>query len=454
MDERSPPPPPVGSEAALPHSVDAEREVLAAVLVDPTSMDVVLEAEVGPDDFYLERHGLVFEAMRYLYESAGMLDEVTVAQRLKDTGSWERAGGTRTLADLLDRAGTTSHLAQYCKIVRDKAMVRRMIDAARAIETSGLSQPAEISEFLDEAEREVFAVLEHRAQTNLRPISEVVRGAIEQISAAFDAEGHITGIGTGFRDLDAKTHGLQRGDLVIIAARPAMGKTSFVLNLAANAALKHEASVAVFSLEMPAEQLASRLLASEARIDLGRLRGGYLSDDDWPKLTRAADEITQARIFIDDTPGITPAAVRAKCRRLSRRHGLDLVIIDYLQLMNGGTRTQSREQEISYISRSLKGLAKDLSAPVVALSQLNRGPESRTDHRPLLSDLRESGAIEQDADIVGFLYREEVYKKDLEDSQRGIAEFILAKHRNGPIGVVKLKFWHAYTRFDNLARDA
>ncbi len=211
--------------------------------------------------------------------------------------------------------------------------------------------------------------------------------------------------------------------------------------------------MAIFSLEMPAEQLASRILASEARIDLSRLRGGYLSDDDWPKLTRAADEITQARIWIDDTPGITPAAVRAKCRRVARRQGLDLVIIDYLQLMSGGDRSQSREQEISYISRSLKGLAKDLGAPVIALSQLNRGPENRTDHRPMLSDLRESGAIEQDADIVGFLFREEVYNKELEESQRGTAEFILAKHRNGPIGIVKLKFWAAYTRFDNLARD-
>ena len=442
-----------GGDAALPHALEAEREVLAAVLVDPACMDTVLEAELSAEDFYLERHGLMFEAMKHLYETSGIIDEVTVAQRLKDMGSWERAGGARTLAGLLDRAGRTPHLSQYCAIVSEKAMVRRMIEAARSIESKGLTETADVAEFLDQAERSVFAVLEHRVQTNLRPISDVVRGAIEQISAAFDSDGNITGIGTGFRDLDAKTHGLQRGDLVVIAARPAMGKTSFVLNLAANAALKHEASVAIFSLEMPAEQLASRILASEARIDLSRLRGGYLSDDDWPKLTRAADEITQARIWIDDTPGITPAAVRAKCRRVARRQGLDLVIIDYLQLMSGGDRSQSREQEISYISRSLKGLAKDLGAPVIALSQLNRGPENRTDHRPMLSDLRESGAIEQDADIVGFLFREEVYNKELEESQRGTAEFILAKHRNGPIGIVKLKFWAAYTRFDNLARD-
>jgi replicative DNA helicase len=249
------------------------------------------------------------------------------------------------------------------------------------------------------------------------------------------------------------THGLQRGDLIILAARPAMGKTSFVLNVALNAALKHGASVALFSLEMPSEQLAQRLLSAEARVDLKSLRGGGLTYDDWPRLSEAAERIAEARIHMDDQAGATPMQVRAKCRRLKRRIGLDLIIIDYLQLMNAGVRQGSREQEISYISRNLKGLAKELECPVIALSQLNRSLESRTDKRPMMSDLRESGAIEQDADMVCFVYREEVYAKDLPEEKKGVAELIVGKHRNGPTGTVELKFWHNYTRFDNVARD-
>jgi replicative DNA helicase len=296
-------------------------------------------------------------------------------------------------------------------------------------------------------------VLEDRANTNLRPIKEVVQSALDQIQRAFDAEGDVTGVGTGFRDWDRLSHGLQGGDLVILAARPAMGKTSFALNVAVNAAARHGASVAVFSLEMPAEQLAQRLLSCEARIDLSSLRGGYLQEDEWPRLVQASDDLAKTKLFLDDLPGATPTQIRAKCRRLKRREGLDLVIIDYLQLMNAGTRMGSREQEISYISRSLKGLAKDLSCPVIALSQLNRGLESRTDKRPMMSDLRESGAIEQDADMICFIYREEVYNKECPPEQQGVAELIVGKHRNGPTGTVKLKFWKAWTRFDNLAQE-
>ena len=440
-----------GDALALPHALPAEREVLSAVFIDPSAMDTLLE-QLSPPDFYLERHRLVFEAMQREYESSGTVDVVTLQQNLLDHGTWEKAGGARTLAELLDRAGKTSNLGHYCKIVRSKALIRNMIEAARTIETDGLQDISDVSEFLDKAEAQVFAVLEERVSTELRPISDVVRATIEQIEAAYDADGAVTGLGSGFRDLDSITHGLQKGDLIVVAARPAMGKTSFCLNMAANSALRYGGKVAFFSLEMPAEQLATRLLAAEARIDVSRLRGGYLSDDDWPRLVEAADRLSKAGIFIDDTPGISPSGLRAKCRRLARREGLDLVIIDYLQLMSGGQNIRSREQEISYISRSLKGLAKDLGAPVVALSQLNRGVESRTDKRPLMSDLRESGAIEQDADIILFLYREEVYKKDIDESMRGIAELIISKHRNGPTGSVKLKFWHAHTRFDNLAK--
>ncbi|MGM0574969.1 MAG: replicative DNA helicase [Myxococcota bacterium] len=440
-------------EITLPHSVEAEREVLAAVFVDPASLDTVLEHGIRADDFYLERHQLIFGAMLALHEADGTLDEVTLAQKMKDSGHWERIGGARTLANLLDRAGTTANLGHYCKIVHDKAQVRRMIEAARTIEAEGLRGATEIQEYLDQAERQVFSVLEQRSNTSMRDMADVIPATIRQIQSAYDADGQVTGLGTGFIDLDKLTSGLQPGDLVIIAARPAMGKTSFVLNLAGNASLKHDASVALFSLEMPSEQLAMRLIAAEARIDLSRLRGGRLLDEDWPRLTHAADKLSQARIFMDDTPGATPAAVRARCRRVARQHGLDLIIIDYLQLMELHDSSKSREQQVSYISRSLKGLAKDLGVPVIALSQMNRGIEKRGDARPMLSDLRESGAIEQDADIIGFIHREEVLNKDVDESLRGVAELIIAKHRNGPIGSVKMKFWQNYTRFDNLAMD-
>ncbi len=440
------------SHSALkpPHSIEAEREVLGAVFVDPNAMDALSES-LRSEDFYLERHQLLYTVLTDLHERAVAIDPVTVQQALKDRGLYEKIGGVRALSELLDRSGSVSNLEHYCEIVRQKAVLRRMVEAARRIETAGLQEVADVEEFLDEAERSVFSVLEDRANTNLRPISEVVVSALDQIQSAFDAEGDVTGVGTGFRDWDKITHGLQPGDLVILAARPAMGKTSFVLNVASNAALKFNRSVAIFSLEMPAEQLVQRLLSAESRIDLGRMRGGYIHDDEWPRLVQASDDLAKTRIFIDDLPGATPSQVRAKCRRVSRQHGLDLVIIDYLQLMNAGVKQGSREQEISYISRALKGLAKDLKCPVIALSQLNRGLESRTDKRPLLSDLRESGAIEQDADMICFIYREEVYNKEVSEEVKGIAELIIGKHRNGPIGTVKLKFWSALTRFDNLA---
>ncbi len=436
----------------LPHSFEAEREVLAAVFVDPASFDALSES-LTEDDFYHERHGLVFSAMAHLAENAKAIDPVTVQQLLKDRGQWERIGGARIIGELIDRAGITAHLEHYRDIVAAKAAVRRMVEAARQIETNGLQDIEDHEEFLDEAEKLVFGVLANRASARLEPVGEVMVRTLVQIQNAVDNDGDITGVGTGFRDFDHITHGLQPGDLVIVAARPAMGKTSFVLNLASNAALLHDKAVALFSLEMPSEQLAQRLICAEARIDLGRLRGGFVGKDEWPRLTAAADRLSASPIYLDDTPGATPTAIRAKCRRLARQHRLDLVIIDYLQLMSGGQKgNRSREQEISYISRSLKGLAKELGAPVVALSQLNRSLESRTDKRPLMSDLRESGAIEQDADMICFIYREEVYNKEIEENRRGIAELIIGKHRNGRTGTVKLKFWHAHTRFDNLAQ--
>jgi len=436
----------------MPHSLESEREVLSAVLIDQVVMDALSE-KLRSEDFYVERHQLVFSSMLELHEAGQAIDIVTLTSHLKDNGRFDKIGGMTGLSGLIDRQGSTANVEHYRDIIAKKSALRRMITAAREVEVAGLQDVPDVEEFLDEAERKIFDVLESRQSTDLRPINEIVSTAINQIAAAFDAGSDITGIGTGFRDWDRITNGLQRGDLIILAARPAMGKTSFALNVAMNAALKFNASVALFSLEMPAEQLAQRLLAAEARVDLGRLRGGKVDHDAWPLLNEAADNISKARIFMDDQAGSTPMQVRAKCRRLKRREGLDLIVIDYLQLMNAGTRQGSREQEISYISRTLKSLAKELSCPVIALSQLNRSLESRTDKRPMMSDLRESGAIEQDADMVCFVYRDEVYNKELPEDRRGLAELIVGKHRNGATGTVHLKFWGSHTRFDNLAHD-
>ena len=443
-----------GGALKMPHALDAEREVLAAVMIDQLVMDPLAE-KLRPEDFYIERHRLIFEVMLELHEGGKAIDPVTLKQRLQDAGHLERIGGLQAIGELLDRQGSVANVEHYRDIIGRKAALRRMIEAAREVEVGGMGDVGDVDEFLDQAERRIFEVLENRQTTDLRPISEVIQEAIDAISASFNAGGDITGIGTGFREWDRLTHGLQRGDLIIIAARPAMGKTSFVLNVAMNAALKHDASVAIFSLEMPAQQLAQRLLSSEARVSLSDLRGGKLADRDWSEVVEASDRIARARIFMDDQAGATPMQVRAKCRRLKRRIGLDLIVIDYLQLMNAGTRQGSREQEISYISRTLKGLAKELACPVIALSQLNRGVEQRADKRPMMSDLRESGAIEQDADMVCFIHREEAFKKpeEVTEAERGVAELIMAKHRNGATGTAPMRFVNMYTRFENLPED-
>lgn len=437
--------------AGLPHATEAEREVLAAIFIDSGAFDLITE-HLTSADFYHDRHQLVFEAMGRVQERNGSVDFITLNQELKDSGNWEKSGGAQTLATLLDRAGSTTSLGHYCEIVRQKATLRNMIEAARTIETEGFGDMGEVAGYLERAEATVFSVLEGRYKTELRPIRDVVRDSITEIEQIYESEGSVTGVGTGFKDLDKITHGFQGGDLIILAARPAMGKTSFALNIAQNAALQHKKSVAVFSLEMPSSQLAMRLLSAQGRVELSSLRGGYLGNDEWERLAAAAEAMSHTKLFVDDTPGASVSSIRAKCRRLHRRQGLDLIVIDYLQLMTGAPGTErSREQEISGISRSLKHLAKELNVPVVALSQLNRGVESRTDKRPMMSDLRESGAIEQDADLIIFIYRDEVYNDNTEDRMRGIAEIIISKHRNGPTGTVKLKFWNVFTRFDNLA---
>ncbi|HKZ15905.1 MAG TPA: replicative DNA helicase, partial [Geobacteraceae bacterium] len=340
----------------------------------------------------------------------------------------------------------------YSKIVKEKAIARKLINAATEIITKGHDEQVEIEQLLDEAEKVIFDISENKIKPSYYPINTILKDTIKNIEALYEKKEHVTGVPTGYVDLDGKTAGFQRGDLIIIAGRPSMGKTAFALNIAQYASIHADPPqpVAVFSLEMSKEQLVTRLLCSEARVDAGRLRTGHLIDTDWAKLTRGASSLHQAKIFIDDSPAISVLEMRAKSRRLKAEHKIGMVIVDYLQLMRGGSNPESRQQEISEISRSLKALAKELEVPVIALSQLNRGLESRTDKRPMMSDLRESGAIEQDADVIMFVYREEVYDKENADL-KGKAEIIIGKQRNGPIGIVELTFLGEYTRFENLS---
>lgn len=444
-----------------PHSLDAERSLLGGVLLDAGALAEVLEL-VKPEDFYREAHRKVFEAMCALFAKGEPVDRITVKNQLSELGVFASIGGDDFI-DLLDKVvPSASNLAWYARIIHDRAVARRLIEAAQSIAAEGYEQSGEVRAFVDEAERRIFAVTQEKAQQGFRPVQEIVRDAFKLIEALFERQEEITGVATGFLDLDRMTSGFQKGDLVILAARPSMGKTAFCLNIAAHVGCRgtrdgKKIGVGIFSLEMPREQLVMRMLASEARVDAQRLRTGKLLESDWSKLANAAGMLAQANIHIDDSPSLGSLELRAKCRRLASRYAeseapIGLIIIDYLQLMRGNERIESREQQISEISRSLKGLAKELGLPVIALSQLNRSLEKRPDKRPVMSDLRESGAIEQDADTILFLYREEVYEKEKEDV-KGLAEVIIGKQRNGPIGTANVAFQHEFTRFENLARD-
>ncbi|NUN15777.1 MAG: replicative DNA helicase [Myxococcales bacterium] len=435
---------------APPANVEAERAILGAVLLDDALLSVVLEY-VKADDFYRDAHRTIFEAMCDLFDTRVPIEPLTVSERLRETGKLETVGGASYVASLLGSVTGTAAVDHYAKLVREKAMTRRMIYAASEIVSLGYGGGLPTREFLDRSEKLVFDVLDSGQRSSVQHIKEVLKTAITKVQSLFEQREGVTGLTTGFERIDRLTLGLQASDLIILAARPAMGKTTFALNLACNAALAARAAVVVFSLEMGADQLVLRLLSAESRIELSKLRSGQLSDSDWPKLANAAAKLSEARIYIDETPGITPIEVRSRARRLKLEGNCDLVVIDYLQLMNPSRSIASREQQISEISRSLKGLAKELHVPVIALSQLNRGLESRTDKRPMMSDLRESGAIEQDADIISFIYRDEVYHPESKD--QGIAEIIIAKHRNGPTGTVRVKFFNTFTRFDNLYEE-
>ena len=441
-----------------PWSNDAEQAVLAAMLLD---QDAALKAAELLDDsmFYKEAHRILFRAMASLTEKAEVIDPVTLREELVRRGDLDRVGGMEYIAALLDVVPTAANVESHTRIVRDQAVLRRLVEAATEIIQDVYERKGESGEVLDNAEHRIFQVAQFRRSEDFSRLKELIWPTMERIEQMQGRAGAVTGVPTGFLDLDEKTAGFQRADLVIIAARPSMGKTAFALNVVQHAAIERQIGVAVFSLEMSKEALVQRLLCSEGLVDAQRLRRGALRDDDYPKLARAAGLLGTAPIWIDDSAALTPLQMRSKARRLKAEHDIGMVVVDYLQLMQGPSESENRQQEISYISRSLKALAKELDVPVVALSQLSRAPEQRggEHRRPQLSDLRESGAIEQDADLVCFIYRPEMYDKEDKDgnSLEGLAELIIGKQRNGPTGIVDLYFKKEYTRFDNrTSRDA
>jgi len=431
-----------------PQSLEAEESVLGGVLLDNAALDRVVEL-LHPDDFYRGAHRKLFNAMLELSERSEPVDLITLSEALRSRGDLADVGGTAFLGELAERVPTAANIVHYAKIVRDRAVLRGLITAATEIATRGYEASGDVAELLDRAEQLIFEISERRVRNAFTKLSDVLVESIKTIERLYEQKQSVTGVPTGFVDLDRMLSGLQPSDLIIVAGRPSMGKTAIVLNVAEHAALRADVGVAVFSLEMAKEQLAMRMLCSEARVDLARVRTGHLTDREFPRLAMAAGRLGDAPIFIDDTPALSVLELRAKARRLKRdpANKLGLVIVDYIQLMRSSEGRDNREQEISEISRSLKALAKELRVPVLALSQLNRQVESRTPPVPRLADLRESGAIEQDADVIIFLYRDDYYNED--SDKKGLAEVIVAKQRNGPTGSVELTFLREFTRFEN-----
>jgi replicative DNA helicase len=439
-------------ERALPHNLEAERTVLGAILIDNEAFHNASEI-LTESDFYRDAHRKIFSRMISLSERGDAIDLVTLKEEMTRAGDLERSGGVTYLSSLVEGVPRATNVPYYSRIVKDKSVLRSLISAANRISQAAFDQPEETQSVLDEAEKSIFEIAEDAIRVGFEPVSSIVKTTFKTIDELSEKKELITGIPTGFVEFDEMTSGLQRSDLIIVAARPAMGKTSFCMNIAQHVGLKTDKTVGVFSLEMSKEQLVLRMLCGESRVDMHKLRSGFLSEKDWARLVQGVSDLSQARVFIDDTPSISVMEMRAKTRRLKMEHGLDLVIVDYLQLMQGRGRYDNRNQEISNISRSLKGLAKELSGPIVALSQLSRAPEARGDHRPQLSDLRESGALEQDADVVVFIFRDEEYNATPDN--RGIAELIIGKQRNGPTGGLPLYFHKNYTLFEPVSkRDA
>ena len=436
----------------LPHNLEAERSVLGAILLHNDAFNFAAEV-IDAKDFFRDAHRRIFDKMVKLAERGDAIDLVTLKEELGRAGELDEVGGPAYITALVDGVPRSTNVEHYARIIKEKATLRNLIFSANKILSSAYEAEEEADLILDQAEHAIFAIADQKIRDGFVSLRELAHGSLETIEKLHARKELITGVPTGFTDLDEMTSGLQPADLVIIAARPSMGKTSLVLNMAQHVGTKTGMSVGIFSLEMSKEQLFLRMLTAEARIDAHRLRGGFLGERDWGKLSQAIGTLSEAKIFIDDSPSIGVLEMRAKCRRLAAEHGLHMVIVDYIQLMQGRGRFENRTLELASISRSMKGLAKELRVPIVVLSQLSRAPESRSDHRPQLSDLRESGALEQDADVVMFIYREDLYadKNQPPTEQEGVAELIVGKQRNGPTGVVKLAFIREFTRFENLA---
>ena len=433
-----------------PHDIDAEQAVLGSMLTDKDAVNAAIET-LKEDAFYREDNRAIYQAIINLYSKSEPIDIITLKDELESMDKFEQVGGYEYLASLPDKVPTTANVQKYIKIVEEKAILRKLIKTANEIIELGYDPAEDVEDIMDNAEKKIFDIMQSKNQKGYTPIKDVLVESFTKLEELYNRKQHITGVPTGFVELDYKTAGLHGSELILVAARPAMGKTAFALNIATNAALRGNAPVAIFSLEMSKEQMVNRILCSEAMVDSNKVRTGKLEEDDWVKLAGAIGPLSESEIYIDDTPGISVMEIRTKCRKLKMEKNIGLVVIDYLQLVQGSNKRQaSREQEISEISRSLKILAKEINVPVIALSQLSRAVEQRPDHRPMLSDLRDSGAIEQDADIVMFLYRDDYYNKESE--KKDIAEVIIAKQRGGQTGTVELLWMGNYTKFVNLEK--
>lgn len=433
-----------------PHDIEAEQAIIGSMLTDKDAVIAAVEV-LQEQDFYREDNKIIYSAILNLYNRAEPIDIITLKSELKSMGKFEAVGGLEYIVQLPDKVPTTSNVEQYIKIVEEKSMLRALIKTADELITLGYDPTQEVEQVIDTAEKKIFQVMQKKNQKGYSSIKDILVDTFTQLEQLYNQKESITGVPTGFVDLDYRTSGLHNSDLILVAARPAMGKSAFALNIATNAAVRAKVPVAIFGLEMSKEQMTNRILCSEAMVDSAKVRTGKIDDDEWAKLAATSGELSEAGIYIDDTPGISIMEIRAKCRKMKLEKNIGLVVIDYLQLVQGSNKKGgSREQEIAEISRSLKILAKEIDVPVIALSQLSRAPEQRIDHRPMLSDLRESGSIEQDADIVMFLYRDDYYNEDTE--KKNIAEVIIAKHRSGATGTVELLWLANYTKFANIER--
>jgi replicative DNA helicase len=430
----------------MPQSIEAEQSVIGAMIVDNVSIAQAIEI-LSVEDFYKESHKILYSAILELFQANSGVDMLTLTEKLKAKDQLELAGGITYISEVCGSVISTANLEYYIQIVKEKSTLRKMIKSCGEIIENCYSKQNDVAKVIDDAEKKVFNIVSNREISDFEPLNEVLERGFINLEKVYVNKGQIAGVPSGFKALDMLTTGFQKGDMVLIAARPSMGKTTFALNIAENAAINYGQKVAVFSLEMSKEQLAYKFLCSQANLDMRKLRTGDLDDKDWENIANVSGPLAEAKIFIDDTAALSVMEMRSKCRRLKLQYGLDMVIIDYLQLM-AGSRPENRQQEVSEISRSIKALAKEMQCPVIALSQLSRAPEARADHRPMLSDLRESGSIEQDADIVMFLYRDEYYDKETED--KNVAECIISKQRNGPVGTVKFAWIGQYSKFGNL----